>query len=107
MVAPERGSRASRGPRGGFIPAAWPTEWLGERLTTVVAALNRRCLAPEPLRIETTDTRISLDIGTTTGRSVRGPQARLLAWLLGRSSGDDLHVSDGRQLPAMPTTYTT
>jgi maleylpyruvate isomerase len=91
----------------GYLPSAWPADWVHERVAAVVAALNRRQVMPEPLRIKATDTGVNLDLGRSPTRTVQGPQARLLAWLLGRSDGEDLILSGGCHLPAVPTTYTT
>jgi maleylpyruvate isomerase len=89
--------------------SSWPTAFVRERLVSVVQALNRRRLSPQSLRLEAVDSGTSYDLEGATPRhaTVTGADAELLLWLLGRSRGDALVVSDGRRLPVMPSTYTT
>lgn len=92
-----------------YQASSWPTTFVLERLGSVVGALNRRRLSPQTLRLEAIDfgTHYHLDGFSPRNATVAGPGAELLRWLLGRSRGDVLVVSDGRRLPAMPSTYST
>ena len=92
-----------------FRPAAWPPRFVRERLESLVSALNRRHLSPQALRVEVTDTGCGyvLEASADVARTVSGAEVDILAWLLGRSRGEGLCVSDGRPLPMMPSTYTT
>jgi len=94
----------------GYPATAWPRAFVRERLDAVISSLNRRALAPETLRLVTTDSVRTLVVNgamVQDARTVTGTETQLLAWLLGRSAGDELQVSDGGPLPELPTTYTT
>lgn len=94
----------------GYAPTAWPRAFVRERLDGVVGALNRGAHSPESLRLVAADSGRSLHLlGATSAdpRTVTGAEGQLLVWLLGRSDGADLQVSDGRPLPVLPSTYAT
>ena len=94
----------------GYPATAWPSAFVRERLDAVISSLNRRALAPEALRLVATDSSRTLVVNGAVvqdARTVTGTETQLLAWLLGRSAGDELQVSDGGPLPRLPSTYTT
>ncbi|MFD0691720.1 maleylpyruvate isomerase family mycothiol-dependent enzyme [Actinomadura fibrosa] len=86
----------------GFTPADWPADFVADQLAIVTAAFSAREDAPA-MRIHATDTGARYDI-PGGGPVVRGRQASLLAWLMGRSAGADLDA-DGGVLPAPPFLY--
>lgn len=84
----------------GYGPADWPEEFV------------RAVLDEQPDRLADRDDMPALvlhgaDSGKTWvirggGATVSGPEPALLAWLLGRSSGEVLAVEGGAPLPALP-----
>lgn len=87
--------------RAGFGPGDWPADFVETMLGTVVSAFAGRDDVPE-LRLVASDSGRSYELGARrAARVVRGPQAQVLAWLLGRSDGADL----GDSLPAPPFLY--
>lgn len=106
--------------RADFGPADWPASFVRTTLDTVISAFAGREGVPL-LRLSATDTGRNYQVGepgpiiVTSGAAadvlhladeggwdqadvVRGPQASLLAWLLGRSDGNDL----ADDLPRLP-----
>ncbi|RFS81355.1 maleylpyruvate isomerase family mycothiol-dependent enzyme [Actinomadura spongiicola] len=79
----------------GFLPGHWPAEFTTRTLGGVVASFARRADAPS-LRLRATDTGREFGAGDTL---VSGAEPSLLAWLMGRSSGDDLTGAAGITLP--------
>ncbi|WUH98820.1 maleylpyruvate isomerase family mycothiol-dependent enzyme [Spirillospora sp. NBC_00431] len=79
----------------GFAPRDWPAFFTSRTLDGVAAAFARRDDAPD-LRLRATDTGRDLGDGDVI---VTGPEASLLAWLMGRSRGDDLTGAEGVTLP--------
>ena len=70
-------------------------------MSTVTSAFAAREQVPD-LRLVASDTGADYRLGTQDNALVvRGRQAFLLAWLLGRSDGADL----GDSLPALPFLY--
>ncbi|WP_165495381.1 hypothetical protein [Actinomadura roseirufa] len=89
----------------GFTPGDWPADFVAYELDTVTTAFDRRENSP-PMRLHATNTNVSYAISAGSDRPViRGPQASLLAWLMGRSAGADLTVDYGRALPVPPFLY--
>lgn len=85
---------------GGFTPAHWPPEFTARLLGRVVTSFAQREDAEAlRIRLHAIDTGIQYGDGSTI---VRGPQAALLAWLMGRSNGDGLKTDDGTPLPSPP-----
>jgi len=89
-----------------YAPARWTDEFTARVMANVTGAFRR--LDPPPafdLHAVDTDARWQLGPAPSTV-VVGGPQAALLAWLIGRSSGDGLFVDgpDGHHtpLPAVP-----
>jgi maleylpyruvate isomerase len=104
----------------GFTPAHWPAQFTGPELSLVVTRFNDPALIPESpafrLHSEDTDHRFGVrceadpagDATVVTGAEnpiplIEGPEAALLAWLIGRTSGDGLDVHPRGQLPTLPT----
>lgn len=89
----------------GYAPAQWPADFVRAMLGRVVASFGARSDAPA-LRLHADDTGTRYDVGTAgPATSVHGPEASLLAWLMGRSPGTDLTVPDGAALPELPFLY--
>lgn len=76
-------------------PAA--ARWI---IDDLIAAQRRRDGGPA-LRIAATDTDLTHEVGSG-GPLIRGPQAVLLAWLTGRSTGTGLTVSGADAVPPAP-----
>lgn len=89
----------------GFTPDDWPADFVAYQLDLVTAAFNTRENSP-PMRIHAADTNVRYDISTSNDAPViRGRQASLLAWLMGRSPGNDLTIDNGKALPTPPFLY--
>jgi maleylpyruvate isomerase len=93
----------------GFGSRHWPPWFVREMLTVAVASMNERGLAPLPARLQATDTGHVCQIGSDAADAVQisGPEADLLAWLLGRSDGALLNWDRPGPLPPVPTIYYT
>jgi maleylpyruvate isomerase len=91
--------------RADFTSADWPADFTADMLGKVMAsfAAHRETAA---MRLHASDTGVTYDVRADTEAAViRGPQTALLAWLMGRSDGDDLITEDGRALPPVPFLY--
>ncbi|WP_083598495.1 maleylpyruvate isomerase family mycothiol-dependent enzyme [Actinomadura madurae] len=89
----------------GFTPDDWPADFVADELDVVTTALNRRENAP-PMRLHATNTDVRYDISAgNDSPMIRGRQASLLAWLMGRSAGTDLTLDSGKVLPTPPFLY--
>ena len=93
----------------GFTPAHWTTEFTGPELEMTANRFNDPSygsVAAAPFRLYAEDTARSCgvicDATDTDHLLVRGPEAALLAWLLGRSNGDGLVVEPFGALPTLP-----
>jgi len=96
----------------GFTPAHWPAQFTGPELDLVVARFNNPALIKESpafrLHAEDTDRRLAERCepaaeGSADGMpTVDGPEPALLAWLIGRTSGDGLDVEPRGPLPTLP-----
>ncbi|MFI7596747.1 maleylpyruvate isomerase family mycothiol-dependent enzyme [Actinoplanes sp. NPDC049681] len=86
--------------RAGFGPDDWPGGFVTTAMATVTSAFAAREGVPELLLVAS-DTGTEYRLARHTTGVVRGPQASLLAWLLGRSTGADL----AEALPALPFLY--
>ncbi|WP_185792226.1 DinB family protein [Actinoallomurus bryophytorum] len=83
----------------GVTPDHWPADFVAHELNGVTAALTARENAPA-MRLHATDTGTQYEVRSSNDAPViRGCQASLLAWLMGRSVGDDLIIDSGRVLP--------
>ena len=93
----------------GFGPDHWPPWFVREMLTVAVHGVNERGLAPLPARLQATDTGHVCQIGGEQAGAVQisGPEADLLAWLLGRSDGAQLSRDRPGPLPLVPSIYHT
>ena len=93
----------------GFGPDHWPPWFVREMLTVAVRGMNERGLAPVPARMQATDTGHVCQIGGEQADAVQisGPEADLLAWLLGRSDGAHLSRDRPGPLPLVPSIYHT
>ena len=97
----------------GFTPAHWPAQFTGPELDLVLIRFNDPVFIEEApsFRLHTEDTDRYLAMrcepagpgaapdGITT---IEGPEAALLAWLIGRTSGDGLNVEPRGPLPELP-----
>jgi maleylpyruvate isomerase len=99
----------------GFTPAHWPAQFTGPELDLVVARFNNPELvaAAPSFRLHTEDSERDLAVRAEAAEAtdgaegaqvptVEGPEAALLAWLIGRTSGDGLNVEPRGPLPALP-----
>jgi maleylpyruvate isomerase len=93
----------------GFGPGCWPPWFVRDMLTIAVSSMNERGLAPLPALLSATDTGHVSQIGGGTADSIQisGPEADLLAWLLGRSAGAYLVRDRPGPLPPVPSIYYT
>ena len=93
----------------GFGPGHWPPLFVREMLTVTVRGMNERRLAPLPAWLQATDTGHVCQIGGEQEDAVQisGPEADLLAWLLGRSDGAHLSRDRPGPLPPVPSIYYT
>jgi maleylpyruvate isomerase len=93
----------------GYRPGDWPGTFVDTMLTVAVSALNEGGRAPMSARLSAADTgrqfRISGDAAGNV--TIRGTEAELLAWVLGRSDGDRLAHDGPGPLPPMPSIYHT
>jgi maleylpyruvate isomerase len=91
--------------RAGVTPDHWPADFVAHELKGVTAALNAR-ENPPAMRLHATDTDARYEVSSSNDVPVtRGCQASLLAWLMGRSAGDDLTTDSDRVLPTPPFLY--
>lgn len=79
-----------------YTPEQWPPAWVAVFLPSAIDDLDQR--AGEPLGLLASDTGARLGSSRPDVRVVRGPQALLLAWVTGRSSG---HGLTGGPLPQL------
>jgi len=92
----------------GFGAASWPAPFVDDMLTITAGALINRSPAPLSARLETSDTGRSFQIGSSADAiQIRGTEADLLAWLLGRSDGAGLSSDYPGPLPSVPSIYRT
>lgn len=91
----------------GYSPAHWPAEFSAIELETIVEWLNspRNEDTIPAFRIYAEDTARMLGVRCDPALKdpllVRGPERTLLAWLMGRDSGDDLVVEPFDALPVV------
>lgn len=93
----------------GFTPAHWSTDFTGPELEMTAdrfADESYNSVAATAFRLHAEDTGRSCGVGCDPADKdhplVRGPEAGLLAWLLGRSNGDGLAVEPFDALPTLP-----
>ena len=92
----------------GFGPDSWPAPFVDDMLTRTAAALINRSPTPLSARLDASDTARSFQIGTAADAiHIRGTEADLLAWLLGRSDGAGLSSDYSGPLPPVPSIYRT
>lgn len=86
----------------GYTPAHWPAAFVGGELPRVVGRLSELPDCPG-LTLHADDTERDLTLGSGQPHvTVTGPEPALLAWLIGRASGDGLTVDPSGPLPAAP-----
>jgi maleylpyruvate isomerase len=91
--------------RAGYAPNHWPPEFVSEMLSRVAGSLASRD-GIAAMRCHAKDTEMRYQIGASGDALViRGGQASLLAWLMGRSAGGDLSRQGGAALPALPPLF--
>jgi maleylpyruvate isomerase len=93
----------------GFSPAHWPAEFTGPELEMVAerfASPAYPTRVQTPFRLYAEDTARTVGVGCDPAERdhvlVRGPEPALVAWLIGRSSGDGLVVEPFDALPTIP-----
>jgi maleylpyruvate isomerase len=92
----------------GFGPASWPAPFVDDMLTITAGALINRSPTPLSVRLDASETGRSFQIGGAAEViSIRGTEAGLLAWLLGRSGGAGLSSDHPGPLPPVPSIYRT
>ncbi|WP_040793934.1 maleylpyruvate isomerase family mycothiol-dependent enzyme [Nocardia higoensis] len=84
----------------GYTIDDWPARFVTDELPRAAAEIATALPAGAPaFALEATDTDFRATVGAgEPGHTVTGPSARLLAWLIGRSSGSDL----AGPLPELP-----
>lgn len=87
----------------GFGPREWPRRFVEEMLRRTAAGLRARDGVP-PVRLAGAGRSFSIGSGPPD-ITVTGPEADLLAWLLGRSDGRSLAPDPDGALPALPAIY--
>ncbi len=87
----------------GYTPAHWPDSFVERELPVVAARLSTLPGCPSAtLRLdEGGELRLGADEAAAT--VVSGPGRALLAWLMGRASGDGLTTTPSGPLPELPT----
>jgi maleylpyruvate isomerase len=89
----------------GRTPDHWPAGFVAFELNAVTAAFSARD-NPPAVCVHATDTDTWYEVSSGNDAvTVRGSQASLLAWLMGRSTGDDLTTDTGKPPPAPPFLY--
>lgn len=92
-----------------FSPAHWPQSFTEPELAMIAKRFSDPTYTPESpsFRVHAEDTDQVFGICTNADDEqapiVRGPGAALVAWLIGRSSGDGLNVEPHEPLPQPPT----
>jgi maleylpyruvate isomerase len=89
----------------GYTPAHWPAEWVSRALANIVDGMADREEFPKlVLHAEDTDREFPVrPQASGPAITVAGPEPALMAWLIGRSSGDGLAVEPhGTALPPLP-----
>lgn len=93
----------------GFSPAHWPAQFTGPSLEMAADRFSDPSygsVVATPFRIHAEDTArtcgVACDPTDKEHLLVRGPEAGLLAWLIGRSNGDGLVVEPFDALPTLP-----
>ncbi len=93
----------------GFSPAHWPAQFTGPTLEMAAERFTDAsygAVVATPFRLYAEDTARACGVGCDPlekdNLMVRGPEAALLAWLLGRSDGDGLVVEPFDALPTVP-----
>jgi maleylpyruvate isomerase len=90
----------------GYTPAHWPADFVRDQLGRAVDDRRLRDDTP-PVTLRAIDADTEHVLRDGPGPVVSGPQATLLAWLLGRSTGTGLAVQDsgaaGAAAAALPT----
>jgi maleylpyruvate isomerase len=87
-----------------YTPAHWGEEFTAHALASTVKGFAGRDDV-RPMRLVATDVEWSRELGASADDAVtvEGPRTALLAWLIGRSSGDGLVVHpSGAALPDLP-----
>jgi maleylpyruvate isomerase len=90
----------------GSGPAGWPPAFVAEMLGLVAGRLSQRD-GIGGMNLHGTDTGRDFTIGdaASASRTVSGPEAELLAWLLGRCDGQALDCEPDGALPDVPAIY--
>jgi maleylpyruvate isomerase len=96
----------------GFTPAHWPAQFTGPQLGLVVERFNNPVYIRESpaFRLHAEDTERLLSVRCEPDQTdaddgipvIEGPEAALLGWLTGRTSGDGLNVEPRGPLPVLP-----
>ncbi|GAA5033698.1 maleylpyruvate isomerase family mycothiol-dependent enzyme [Actinopolymorpha pittospori] len=85
-----------------YSPEDWPNDFTTRALEDISAHVATLPTAPV-VQMYAEDTRLSYCIGDDhASQKIIGTQAALLAWLLGRSAGDDLVAPANAPIPEMP-----
>ena len=86
----------------GFSPADWPKAFTTRMLSDMVAHFSTRAEAPAA-RLYSRDTATWYELHhASSSVQISGTESALLAWLLGRSNGDDLSTPLNITLPDVP-----
>jgi maleylpyruvate isomerase len=88
----------------GHRPRDWPARFTNDMLSRVTASLSDGSKFTPPVRLRGTDTGNVFTIGAAGPDSpvLSGPEYELMAWLFGRSDGNQLSSEPGGPLPAVP-----
>ncbi len=94
----------------GYSPAHWPAEFTGPALEMAAdrfGSTDYPTQVATPFRLYAEDTARNVGVGCDAMDKdrllVRGSEPALLAWLIGRTSGDGLTVEPFDALPVVPT----
>ena len=93
----------------GYGPGSSQAAFVAEMIGLVASAFRNNPLVPTAIRLTATDTGRACQTGAALadGVAVRGTEADLLAWLLGRSGGARLAWDGAAELPPLPSPWTT
>jgi maleylpyruvate isomerase len=93
----------------GYGPGSWPAAFVADFLPLAAGAFRDNPEVPMAIRLTATDTgrAYQAGAGAADGVAVRGTEADLLAWLLGRSSVAHLAWDGAAELPRLPSPWST
>jgi maleylpyruvate isomerase len=93
----------------GFGPESWPAVFVAEMLGIAADVFRGHPSVPVAITLTASGTARTFQTGAaaTDAMHIRGTEADLLAWLLGRSDGARLTWDGAARLPRLPSIYAT